>query len=426
MLRDDEKRVTVMGDIGRLGRGLAAALAVVLAGSAAAQDGIRMIDGSLTYRERVALPPDALAVVEARDRRGRLIGEATLGTRGAQVPVPFQIAVPEGVEAELRAALVVGGRPEWYAAEIAVPAGTDPVTLGDLVLSRYVPMGFASTLRCGGRDLAVGFFEENAVLEVDGVRTVLAPVAAASGARFEAPGDPGTWVWNRENAVLVSLGGEALPECSVVPPAAPKPYRAQGNEPGWTLTVAEGRLTLVADYGARTVEAALPEARFDEGAFVYAMSEPALTVRMAPGLCRDDMTGMPYPETVTVTLDGRDLRGCGGDPLDLLAGAEWIVEDIGRRGIIDSSRVTLNFAEDGGLSGAASCNRYATSLSIGGEGVSMGQIAATRMMCPEALMNQEQAFFAALAAVGRFDIDETGALLLYDPAAAEPVLTARR
>jgi heat shock protein HslJ len=326
----------------------------------------------------------------------------------------------------LRAALVVGGRPEWYAAEIAVPAGTDPVTLGDLVLSRYVPMGFPSTLRCGGRELAVGFFDVNAVLEVDGVRTVLAPVPAASGARFEAPGDPGTWVWNRENAVLVSLGGEELPECSVVPPAAPKPYRAQGNEPGWTLTVAEGRLTLVADYGARTVEAALPEARFEGGAFVYAMSEPALTIRMSPGLCRDDMTGMPYPETVTVTLDGRDLRGCGGDPLDLLTGAEWIVEDIGRRGIIDSSRVSLNFAEDGGLSGAASCNRYATSLSIGGEGVSVAQIAATQMMCPEALMNQEQAFFAALAAVGRFDIDETGALLLYDPAAAEPVLTARR
>jgi len=416
-----------MADFARLARGLAvAALTAALAGTAAAQDGIRMIDGSLTYRERIALPPDALVLIEARDARGRLLGEATLGTRGAQVPVGFRIGVPEGVEAELRAALVVGGRAEWYAAGVAIPAGTDPLSLGEVLLRRFVPMGFASSLRCGGRDLAVGFFEANAVLEVDGRRTVLEPVPAASGARFEAPDDPGTWVWSRGNAVLVSIAGDALPECSVVPPAPPRPYRAQGNEPGWVLTVADGRMTLVAEYGARTIEAALPEARFEDGAFLYAVADSALTLRMAPGLCRDDMTGMPYPETVTVTLEGREFMGCGGDPLGLLTGAEWVVEDIGRRGIVDSSRVTLSIAEDGGLSGTASCNRYATRLTIGGEGVSVGQIAATQMMCPEALMNQERAFFGALGSVGRFDFDETGALLLYDPAAAEPVLTARR
>jgi heat shock protein HslJ len=286
-------------------------------------------------------------------------------------------------------------------------------------------MGFASTLRCGGRDLAVGFFEMNAVLEVDGRRTVLEPVAAAV-TRFEAPDDPGTWVESRGNAVRVSLAGEPLPECSVVPPEPPRPYRAQGNEPGWALTIADGRMTLVAEYGARTVEAALPEARFEDGAFVYTLSDPALTVRMAPGPCRDDMTGMPYPETVAVTLEGAALTGCGGAPVDLLTGAEWVVEDIGGRGIVDGSRITLSFAGDGGLSGTASCNRYATRLDVGGEGVSVAQIAATRMMCPEALMTQEGAFFAALAAVGRFDIDATGALRLYDPAAAEPVLTARR
>jgi heat shock protein HslJ len=47
------------------------------------------------------------------------------------------------------------------------------------------------------------------------------------------------------------------------------------------------------------------------------------------------------------------------------------------------------------------------------------------MGCPEALMMQEQSFFAALAAVTRFDIDPTGALVMY-AAGAEPVLTARR
>ena len=325
-----------MGDFGRLARGLAAAvLAVALATGAMAQDGIRMIDGSLTYRERVALPEGALAVIEARDPRGRLLGEATLGARGAQVPLDFRIAVPEGLDAELRAALVIDGRPQWYVSDIAISAGTEPVSLGEVVLSRFIPMGFATSLRCGGRELAVGFFEMNAVLEVDGRRTVLEPVPAASGNRFEAPGDPGTWVWNRGTGVRVSIGGEVLPECSVVPPEAPRPYRAQGNEPGWTLSIVDGRVTLVTDFGARTIEAGLPEAAFESGAFVYSLPAEALELRLAPGLCRDDMTGMPYPETVTLTLDGRTLSGCGGDPLDLLTGAEWVVEDIGGREIVE-------------------------------------------------------------------------------------------
>jgi len=416
-----------MGDFGRLARGAAAAvLAVALAGAAMAQDGIRMIDGSLTYRERMALPEDTLAVIEARDSRGRLLGEATLRTRGAQVPLPFRIGVPEGMDAELRAALVLDGRPQWYASDIAVPAGTDPVSLGEVVLARFVPMGFASTLRCGDRELRVGFFGANAVMEIDGRRTVLEPVPAPSGARFEAPGDPGIWIWSRGNAVLVALGGEQLPECSVVPPEAPRPYRAQGNEPGWSLRVDGGRMTLVTDYGARTIEAALPEALFEGGAFVYEAASEALRIRITPGLCRDDMTGMPHPESVEVALEGRRLSGCGGDPRELLSGGEWVVEDIGRRGIMDASRVTLNFSDDGSLGGAASCNRYATSLTIGGESIGVGQIAATKMACAEALMNQERAFFAALGSVARFDIDETGALLLFGPASPYPVITARR
>jgi heat shock protein HslJ/uncharacterized lipoprotein YbaY len=416
-----------MGDYERLARGAAAALvALAMTGAAMAQDGFRMIDGRLTYRERAALPPDALAVVEARDARGRLLGEATLRTRGAQVPIGFQIAVPAGRDAELRAALVVDGKPAWYATDVAISAGTDPVQLGDIVLSRFIPMGFASTFRCGDREVSIGFFEANAVIEVAGVRTVLEPAAAGAGTRFEAAGDPGTWVLNRGDAVTVSLGGEALPECSVVPPATPRPYRAQGNEPRWTLSIANGRLTLTADDAARTVEAALPEAAFEDGAFVYRIAAAALELRMAHGLCRNDPTGMPYPETVAVMLDGQKLTGCGGDPMELLDGATWTVEGIAGQATAADAPVTLAFAEDGAVTGQAPCNRYATSVAIGGEGMSLGQIAATRKSCTVPQMDQERAFFAALASATRFDIGPDGALLLYGPASPEPVITARR
>jgi heat shock protein HslJ len=422
-----KKRETGMGDFGRRALGVAAALAALaIATVAQAQDGIRMVEGSLAYREQLALPPETLAVIEARDGRGRLIGEATLRTRGAQVPLPFRIALPEGFDAKIRAALVAGGRPIWYADGIAIPASSEPVSLGEIILERYVPTGFSSTLRCGDRMLRVGYFGAIAVMEADGVRLVLESVAAASGARFELPGNPGTWLWSRGNAVIVSVEGQTLPECSVVPPEAPAPYRAQGNEPGWSLVIDAGRIELITDTGARRLEAVLPDARFEDGAFVYIVPSLPLEIRLSAVLCRDDMTGMPYPDTVGVTLDGQRFTGCGGAPTDLLSGGEWVVEDIGGRGIIDSSRVTLTFSADGGLGGAASCNRYATSVTIGAEGVTVGAIAATKMACPDALMNQERAFFATLASVVRFDFDETGALLLYGGDSPDPVLKARR
>jgi len=399
---------------------------LVLAVTAAAQDGIRMLEGSLTYLDRIALPPDALAVVEARDARGRLLGEATFATRGAQVPLPFKLAIPEGMDADLRAAIVVEGQPMWFATDVAVPAGTEPVSLGEVRLGRFMPMGYTSTLRCGDRELRVGFFGQTAVIEIDGERRALERVPVASGARFEAAEDPGTWVWSRNNRALVSIGGERLPECSVVPPDAPEPYLARGNEPGWTLTVEDGRMTLVWDYGEKKLETALPEARFEDGGFVYDLPAADLQIRILPEVCRDDMTGMPYPERVSVRVGDRRLTGCGGDTLELLADGEWVVEDIDGRGLIDASRVTLDFETDGSLGGLASCNRYATSIDIGAGTASIGPIAATRMICPEALMDQERRFFAALASVDRLEIDDTGALLLYDPARAEPAITARR
>jgi heat shock protein HslJ len=411
-----------MAELGRLaGGGAAAVIALALAGAVMAQDDIRMVEGSLTYRERIALPPGALVVVEARDARGRLLGEATLASRGAQVPLGFAIGIPGNTEAELRAAIVLEGRARWSVADIAVPAGTGSILLGEVVLPRVAPLWATTALRCGERELGLALFATAAVIEVEGARRVLSPVPAASGARYEAPGDPDTWVWERAGAVTVSLGGETLPLCSVIPPAPPRPYRAEG--PGWTLDIRDGTVTFALDDGRR-IEAALPEPRFD-GGFVHDMPGADVTIRTIPGLCRDAATGTPHPDRVEVTLGGETLGGCGGDPLDLLAGPEWVVEDIGGRGIIDASRVTLDVAQGGGLGGTASCNRYATRLTVSGGGLEVGPIASTRMGCPEALMMQEQSFFAALAAVTRFDIDPTGALVMYG-AGGEPVLTARR
>jgi heat shock protein HslJ len=96
----------------------------------------------------------------------------------------------------------------------------------------------------------------------------------------------------------------------------------------------------------------------------------------------------------------------------ILTEREWVVEDLAGGGVIDRSRITLNFDAEGRVSGRASCNRYTAGYQQQGDLLSFTSAAATKMACAESLMNQEQKFFRILGAVSRFTIDDTGALIL--------------
>ncbi len=100
-------------------------------------------------------------------------------------------------------------------------------------------------------------------------------------------------------------------------------------------------------------------------------------------------------------------------PRATLTGAEWVVEDIDGAGVIDSSRATLNFAPDGRLYGRSSCNNYSGHYQVTGDGISVSQLAGTRMACAASLMQQEQRFTTALTQAQRFAFDSDGALLLF-------------
>lgn len=223
--------------------------------------------------------------------------------------------------------------------------------------------------------------------------------------------------------VLATLAGCSThvvqPQVAAIAPII-EPFRASGNEPFWSLTLKQGHLTL-----SRLNEGELPAQDYvtgdNKGEYV-SQGEPQIRLQVVDGICRDDMSGMPHPQRVSVDVDGSTLTGCGGDPARLLQGGEWVVEDINGGGIIDRSRVTLNFWQDGRVTGRASCNNLMGQYQLSGEGLSIGQVATTRMACAPALMEQEQRVLGNLAQVQRFDVDETGALLLHS---AEGVLKAR-
>ena len=63
----------------------------------AAQAETRVLDGTVTYRERMALPSDArvtvsLADVSLADAPAQVLGETVIDPAGRQVPIPYQIS----------------------------------------------------------------------------------------------------------------------------------------------------------------------------------------------------------------------------------------------------------------------------------------------------------------------------------------------
>ncbi|HEX7038391.1 MAG TPA: META domain-containing protein [Pseudomonadales bacterium] len=205
-----------------------------------------------------------------------------------------------------------------------------------------------------------------------------------------------------------------------------EPFEARGNEPGWLLTIDGERMALRWNYGDDEIAVPRPraEATPDGRRYVASGDGRELRVDVVDALCRDDMSGMPYPSRVTVTIDGETLRGCGGAPESLLTGGEWVVEDIAGRGVVDGSRVTLRFDPGGRLTGRAGCNGYGAAWKLSGEGITVEQPQATLMACASALNRQEQEFLRLLAAAHRFEISDDGALVIH--AADGLTIEARR
>jgi heat shock protein HslJ len=91
----------------------------------------------------------------------------------------------------------------------------------------------------------------------------------------------------------------------------------------------------------------------------------------------------------------------------------WTVEYIGDRPVMDRSPAFIQFDTEGRVSGSASCNRMTGEYIQEGPALVFRPMAVTRMMCPEALMEQEQRLLFALDEVGRWRIEE-GMLILED------------
>jgi heat shock protein HslJ/uncharacterized lipoprotein YbaY len=383
----------------------------------------RDISGQMAYRERIALDPGALMLVELRGPGGVVVAEARLPTDGAQVPLPFSLTAPDNGDYRLQGAVLVGGRQAWLTPVVPVAAGEGAVDLGTLTLASSAGIGFATRMSCGGTLVEVGFLDEVARLRVGAEVFDLAPVAVASGARYSDGASPETAVHGKGNAATVTLKGTDLPECAPVITPALLPMTARGNEPFWSLDLTDAGYVLTTNLGADRVEGPLPQPAAVPDGMRFDVS-PDLAFSVERRLCRDSMAGMPFPLSVTLTDKGQTLTGCGGASADLLDGA-WSVTEVSGEALPAEAGVTLVMDGPGSrVFGKGGCNNYNAGFTLTGEGLSFSPAASTMMACPDDQMAREQAFHQALASVDGFDFAADGALELRS--AGTVVIRARR
>lgn len=153
----------------------------------------------------------------------------------------------------------------------------------------------------------------------------------------------------------------------------------------------KGSAINLAGTGMSTQMACPPDVMKQAEAFMAAMRN-AKTYRIADGQLQ--LLGTDGVALATLAPQSKLLAGTSWNVTGINNGRNALVSTIG------SSTVTMAFAADGKVAGSAGCNQYTTRYDAEGSKFRFGMPAATRKMCPDAgVMEQEQTFLKALEAV---------------------------
>lgn len=118
----------------------------------------------------------------------------------------------------------------------------------------------------------------------------------------------------------------------------------------------------------------------------------------ALGLARDARIDEEALELVDA--GGQVVARFGPQPLSL-ANSRWRVTGYnnGKQAVVSTAQgtsLTLEFDGAGNVSGSAGCNDYRAGYTAESDSIRIGEVAATRRLCENAVMTQEDAFLRAL------------------------------
>jgi putative lipoprotein len=162
---------------------------------------------------------------------------------------------------------------------------------------------------------------ENAWLFLPNGTISLPHVRSASGARYS---DGSITFWSKGEEALLETGKNRHRNCrnnrrkAIWEDAKLNgiDFRAVGNEPGWHLEIRTGdKIVFVGDYGQSRYKFATPEPKVDQRSrtTTYEVQEAGhrAVIEIDGRSCGDTMSDETFEATVTVTLDGKEYRGCG-------------------------------------------------------------------------------------------------------------------
>ena len=99
--------------------------------------------------------------------------------------------------------------------------------------------------------------------------------------------------------------------CVAHPPPPPAPYRAVAQAPAdWTLIIDDRYLTFIGAPGAQPI--LQPSVKPIIGIAGEIYRTPRFNVNVVHSRCSDGRSSRSYPDSIQLTVDGRQYRGCGG------------------------------------------------------------------------------------------------------------------
>lgn len=372
----------------------------------------RDLSGNIAIPENVSLPPGAVLVL---DVIGPSEVESQETTLTGQSPLPFAIEVPDD-PLVIRAGIRVGDDLQFLTDPQRVPAGAEAVVLENVIAQPWVATGFASLVDCGGQVIEISHRGDDVYLRRGDETRILQPRTAGSVSEFTTGASPETIL--QTEPLMIAWDGDSLRSCRFMEDGQSRKLTARGNEPGWQIVASEGFLTLSTQEGEQMT---IPFVHQPEPEALRLIAPGIPDIIVAPRICTDSMTGLPYPYTVT-TDHVPPLNGCGGDPASLLTG-EWKVTEISGQAVPPESGAVLGLDGEH-LWGRGGCNRLVGTMTLTGEAFRLNAGGMTMMACEEEAMALDAALTAALDKVDGVEIGPDGAPIFL--AGDQPVVRTSR
>lgn len=172
-------------------------------------------------------------------------------------------------------------------------------------------------------------------------------------------------------------------------------YFALGNEPTWTVEISDDYINFH-DANRRQIRVPNPGARPSINGERYVTEQ--LIVDISHGACSDGMSDRRYADSVLVTANGRDYRGCGGLvlPPNDLNNSQWRIISIDGQAVpmaaagSDRSLGEMRFA-NGRIAANVGCNQLNGAYTADARRLTVTQLSSTLMACLDpAVEHREQ------------------------------------